>query len=176
MFDFGLQQEDLVEIDWPVRSAAMYGISRIDDPDHRTHAWRVSLRRRGQMLVKNFPDKKHGGKRKALQLAKQHRDSLLAKHPPLSRVEFASALRSNNKSGVSGVCLVSCKYYLVSGAERRIWYWEATWPTSPGEHINQRFSVSQYGKQRAFEMACHARLVGMKKVKGVFWATAKGLR
>ena len=46
------------------KTRAMYGISRIDDYVHRTHAWRVSLCRRGKRLVKNFPDKKHGGKNK----------------------------------------------------------------------------------------------------------------
>lgn len=155
------------------RNPAMYGISRIDDPTHRTHAWRVSLRRRGEGLVKNFPDKKYGGKQKALAFAKQHRDKMVAKHPPLSRVEFANALRSNNKSGVTGVCLVSCKYFLSDGTERRIWYWEASWPTTPGEHINQRFSCAIYGKEKAFELACRARRKGLREVEGIFWATER---
>ena len=43
------------------KTTAMYGISRIDDDSDRTHAWRVSLRRRGKALVKNFADKKYGG-------------------------------------------------------------------------------------------------------------------
>jgi hypothetical protein len=34
------------------QSNAMYGISRIDDEKHRTHAWRVSLRRQGKMHIK----------------------------------------------------------------------------------------------------------------------------
>lgn len=152
----------------------MYGISRVDDPIHRTYAWRVSLRRRGKALVRNFPDKKHGGKGKALQAAKAHRDQLLIKYPPITRVEFANRLRSNNKSGVSGVCLVACKYYLSDGTERCIWYWEASWPTTPGEHINKRFSVSAYGKEGAFEMACRARRSGLRKVKGTFWAAERG--
>lgn len=152
----------------------MYGISRIDDETHRTHAWRVSLRRRGKMLVKNFPDRKFKGKGKALQAAKAHRDALLQRYPPLSRVEFAKVKRRNNKSGVTGVCLVCCKYYLADGTEKRLWYWEASWPTSPGQHINQRFSCAIHGKQRAFEMACQARRRGLRQVRGVFWAAERG--
>jgi hypothetical protein len=153
----------------------MYGISRVDDPAHRTHAWRVSLRRKGKALVKNFPDKKWGGKRKALQLAKQYRDELLVKYPPISRIEFASTRRRNNTSGVTGVCLVTCKYRLANGAERRAMYWEAIWPTVPGGHINKRFSVATYGKEKAFELAHMARRKGLRKVEGVFWAAERGL-
>lgn len=151
----------------------MYGISRIDDPLHRTHAWRVSLRRRGAALVKNFPDLKYGGKKKALDAAKLHRDKMIAKHPPLSRIEFANTPRRNNKSGVTGVCLVACKYYLADGTERCLWYWEASWPTTPGQHINQRFSCQIHGREKAFEMACRARRKGLREVDGIFWATER---
>lgn len=155
------------------RNTAMYGISRVDDPEHRTHAWRVSLRRRGEALVRNFPDKKFGGKKKALDAAREQRDAWMAKYPPLSRVEFANARRRNNKSGVTGVCLVGCKYYLADGTERCLWYWEASWPTTPGNHINQRFSCQIYGHEKAFEMACRARKKGLREVDGIFWATER---
>ena len=52
------------------KSRVMYGISRIDDDIHRSHAWRVSLSRRGKRYVKNFADKKCDGKMKALAAAK----------------------------------------------------------------------------------------------------------
>ena len=153
----------------------MYGISRIDDPIHYTHAWRVSLRRRGKALVKNFPDKKHGGKRKALQLARQFRDELIAKHPPITRTEVARKLQKNNRSGVSGVCRFASVYWLADGRQRRNWYWEAIWPTSPGKSETKRFSEKKYGKEGAFTMACEAREKGLAKVKGVFWAAERGV-
>jgi hypothetical protein len=156
------------------KNAASYGISRVDDPTHRTHAWRVSLRRRGKALVRNFPDIKWGGKRKALQAAREFRDRLLKKFPPLSRAEFAQSPRINNKSGVTGVCLVACKYRLVNGKERCLWYWEAIWPTAPGEHANKRFSVANHGSAKAFELACDARRLGLRKVRGAFWASERG--
>jgi hypothetical protein len=58
-------------------SFVMYGISRIEDEQYRTHAWRVSLRRHGIMHVRNFADKKCGGKHKALRLARAYRDEVI---------------------------------------------------------------------------------------------------
>ncbi|WIO75559.1 hypothetical protein QP938_06570 [Porticoccaceae bacterium LTM1] len=153
----------------------MYGISRIDDPFYYTFAWRVSLRRRGKTLVKNFPDKKHGGKGKALKLAKQYRDELVAKHPPITRSEVARKLQKNNKSGVSGVCRFASVYWLADGRQRKTWYWEAIWPTAPGQSETKRFSEKKFGKEGAFAMACHARELGLAKLKGVYWAAERGL-
>jgi hypothetical protein len=140
------------------------------------HAWRVSLHRRGKNLVKTFPDKKHGGKRKALQNAKQHRDELLTLYPPLTRMEFVGTLRRNNISGVPGVCLVHCKYHLVDGEQRHLLYWEAICPTKPGKHVNRRFSVALHGDAKAFELACEARQESLNKLEGVFWAAERGVR
>ena len=152
----------------------MYGISRIDDNRYHTHAWRVSLRRRGKSLVKNFPDKKHSGKHEALQLAKSYRDKLLAEHPPLSRKEFSSTIRSNNNSGISGVYKFAKKYTLANSQEVESWYWEAHWPTDRGESKSERFSVNKYGDEIARAMAIRTRNIGMEAVKGAFWASERG--
>lgn len=155
------------------RSKAMYGISRIDDDIHRTHAWRVSLRRQGKMFVKNFPDKKHGGKRKALLMAKDYRDYLVQTCPPTTRKQFCSVLRRNNKTGISGVCTYSKPYVLKDGTVKEIWYWEATWPGENGESVSVNFSVNTYGDTVARHMAIRAREQGLKKVEGVFWASER---
>jgi len=152
----------------------MYAVSRIDDDRYHTHAWRVSLRRRGKSLVKNFPDKKHSGKANALRLAKAYRDKLLAEHPPLSRREFSSTIRSNNNSGISGVCKFSKKYILANSKEIESWYWEAHWPTERGESKSERFSVNKYGDEIARAMAIRTRNNGMEAVEGVFWASERG--
>ena len=81
------------------RSKALYGISRIDDDTHRSHAWRFKLTRRGEIFIKNFPDKSWGGKQKALMAAKQHRDKFLAANPPISRKEVCAIIRRNNSYG-----------------------------------------------------------------------------
>lgn len=152
----------------------MYGISRIDDDVYRTHAWRVSLRRRGKGHVKNFPDKKYGGKRKALQLAKKYRDEIIAKYPPLTRKEFSSIIRANNNSGTTGVYRYAKRYNLANGQEIETWYWEAHWPTERGKYKSVRFAVSEFGEDIARAKALRARKRGMQAVEGVFWASERG--
>ncbi len=147
----------------------MYGISRIDDEDYRTHAWRVSLRRRHVMYVRNFADKKYGGKRKALRLAQAYRDELIRKNPPLSRKEYSGIRRRNNRTGVVGVCRYSKRYTLNDGTVRHSWYWEAIWPTTLGKSEIVRFSVNKFGEAGAFNRARAARVRGFKQIDGVFW-------
>jgi len=154
----------------------MYGITRIDDNSYYTHAWRVSLRRRGKSLVKNFPDKKHGGKRDALAAAKKYRDQLLEQYPPLTRKEFASIRRRNNKTGITGVYRYAKKYRLADGRENECWYWEAHWPTESGQHESVSYSVNNYGEDLARRLAIRARERGVNQVQGVFWASERGER
>jgi hypothetical protein len=157
-----------------IRNPAMYGISRIDDDYHNTHAWRVSLRRRGKALVKNFPDKKYGGKPDALAAARKYRDQLLEQYPPLTRKEFASLRRRNNKSGITGVYRYAKKYRLADGREREHCYWEAHWPTEAGCYESVRYSVNNYGEDLARRHAVRARERGLSQVQGVFWASERG--
>jgi len=153
------------------KSKVRYGITRIDDEIYRTHAWRVSLRRHGFMHVKNFPDKKCGGKRKALQQAKLHRDELLVKYPAMTRQHFCSIIRSNNKSGISGVYTYSKPYLLRDGTVKESWYWEANWPNKAHQSVSARFSVKQFGEKVAKRMAIQARKQGLDAVSGHFWAS-----
>jgi hypothetical protein len=155
-------------------SSAMYGISRIDDINYRTHAWRVSLRRQGTLHVKNFPDKKHSGKGKALKLAKEFRDALLLKYPPITRQQFCSVIRANNKTGISGVYTYSKSYMLSNGTVKKTWYWEANWPDENHQSVSVCFSVKIYGEDLAKQMAIRAREEGLGSVKGFFWASERG--
>jgi hypothetical protein len=156
------------------KSKAMYGISRIDDDVYRTHAWRISLCRRGKRHVKNFADKKWGGKGRALQHAKQYRDALLREYPPLSRKEFCSILRRNNTSGITGVCKYAKSFTLKNGRIKESWYWEATWPTQQGEQTHLTFSVNEYGEEMARQLAIRARKRGMRALQGYYWASGRG--
>lgn len=152
----------------------MYGVSRIDDDKHFTHAWRVSLRRRGKLLVKNFPDKKYEGRRNALNAALAYRDGLLAEHPPITRKEFAEVRRRNNTSGVTGVYRYAKPYKLADGRQKEIWYWEAHWPTESGHHQKVSFAVNRYGEDLARQLAIRARMSGLRQVQGVYWASERG--
>lgn len=87
-----------------------YGLSRIDDKTYREHAWRVSLRRHGKGYVRNFPDRKYGGQLRALQEARRYRDHIVCQNPPITRSEFCRIKRSNNTSGISGVCSYAKRY------------------------------------------------------------------
>ncbi|MGA9573200.1 MAG: AP2 domain-containing protein [Lysobacterales bacterium] len=151
-----------------------YGISRFDDDIRNTHGWRVSLRRYGKMLVENFPDKKYGGQKRALQLARQYRDELLGKFPPISRREVCQIKRSNNKSGISGVCTYAKSYKLRDGTVKETRYWEASWPGDDGKNVSINFSVNKYGEELARSMAVRARMRGLEGVEGPFWVCERG--
>ena len=152
-----------------------YGISRYDDDIRKSHGWRVSLLRRGNRLVENFPDKKHGGRQKALKSAQRFRDELLEKFPPISRIEVCQIRRSNNTSGISGVCTYAKSYKLKDGTIRETRYWEATWPTQDGKNASVNFSVRKFGEEMARSMAIRARLRGLEGVEGPFWVSERGL-
>jgi len=51
----------------------MPGISRIDQPSHRTHGFFVRVSFHGDIFSGFFSDKKYGGKRMALSAAKHFR-------------------------------------------------------------------------------------------------------
>ncbi|MEH6590883.1 MAG: AP2 domain-containing protein [Halioglobus sp.] len=152
-----------------------YGISRIDDDVNHTHAWRVSLRRYGKRHVKNFPDRKYGDGEKALTSARAYRDDFLMTHPPISRKEVCSVKRSNNKSGVTGVCSYAKRYQRRDGTIKENWYWEASWPSARGDHIKEVFSVNTYGDEIARQMAIRARQEGLSSLEGAFWSSERGL-
>jgi len=151
-----------------------YGISRFDDDIRMTHGWRVSLRRHGNRLVENFPDKKYGGRWRALRLAQQFRDELLGKFPPISRKEVCLIKRSNNTSGISGVCTYAKRYKLKDGTLKETWYWEANWPAAEGKNVSINFSVKKYGDELARSMAIRARQKGLEGVDGPFWVSERG--
>jgi hypothetical protein len=152
-----------------------YGISRIDDTKNRTHAWRVSLRRHGRRHVKNFPDRKWGGAQDAFTEAKQYRDQLISAHSPITRKEVCAIKRSNNKSGISGVCTYAKRYPRSDGSLKENWYWEASWPGERGRSCKAIFSVATYGQEMARQMAIRARKNGLEGIEGVIWCSEPGL-
>jgi len=155
-------------------SKAMYGISRIDNDAFRTHAWRVKLVRRGQVYFKNFPDKRFGGKAKALREARTYRDDLLLKHPPISRKEFCAIRRRNNRTGITGVYRYAKSFVLKNGKVKKSWYWEATWPIGKSQQTHQSFSVNEFGEAKAKRLAIQAREEALADISGHYWASARG--
>jgi hypothetical protein len=127
-----------------------YGISRIDQPDKKNHGFYVRITHDGKTNQKYFPDKASGSKKKALALAKAHRDEIVAKLPKDKRDSIAQRRTKIKQSGVTGVTHVVAK---ASGGKKSYEYWQAAWTESDGKRGTTKFSVSRYGDTEALEMA-----------------------
>ena len=146
---------------------AMYGITRVDHAGSRTHAWRVTIQRQGKIHVGHYSDGVFGGKQKALAAAKKFRDSLLSKHPPLTRRDYCSILRRNNRSGLAGVSYHAEVIETGHGpVERR--FWIARLPLEPWRTKLVKFSVAKYGAEEAFRRAVKARTEALERLAGHF--------
>ncbi|GMQ96390.1 MAG: hypothetical protein BMS9Abin15_0059 [Gammaproteobacteria bacterium] len=134
-------------------------IQRIDTETNSTHCWVVVVQRRSKIYRKMFSDGVYGGKRKALQNAIIWRDKIIAKYPPLSKKQYITIKRKNNKSGVPGVCRFQ---------KHGRWHWVTSWATGVGKSKQLAFSSDEYGEEKAFKKACAARRKAVKQVSGVF--------
>ena len=141
----------------------MKGISRIDSG--ATHGWFVRGYRNRKTVSKFFADRKHGGKGKALLLAKSHRDELhadIAATPKAERKRRVVAVDSRNSTGEIGVALITR-----TGGNGVVQdYYIATWRPEPNQQRSKSFSVSKYGKSSAFERAKQLRRKMMREIHG----------
>jgi hypothetical protein len=145
----------------------MYGITRVDHEGSRTHAWRVTIQRQGKIHVGHFSDGVYGGRQKALGAAKEYRDDLLAKYPPLTRKQYCAILRRNNRSGLAGVSFHAEVIETDHGpVERR--FWIARLPLQPWRTKLVKFSVAKYGAEEAFRRAVKARMDALSGLSGNF--------
>ena len=146
----------------------IYGVTRVDNEDSRTHGWLVTIQRRGVIFRKQFSDGVLGGKARSLAAAKAFRDEIVAKHPPLSKREHAEILKKSNKSGVVGVCrYCASETGQKVDAEKR-WFWVASWVLSDGRAKRIKFSVKKYGEEGAFKKAVKARRSAIREMAGNF--------
>ena len=133
-----------------------YGLYRVED--HRRALWRVEIYRRGETHIVEFPDHAYGSSQAARAAAACHRDTLLAQLPPTTMREWATKIRSNNTSGVSGVCRIDLRQKLRNGSVSVRPYWLATFNGKHSGRTGSRmFSVAKYGEQGAYERAVQAR-------------------
>jgi hypothetical protein len=132
----------------------MVGISRIDQPEKRTHGYFVRLTRNGKTYPAFFGDKTHGGKRRALEAAQTHYQKLLRKHGRISRRAWSQILRRKGASGINGIRKITVTRS----------YWVAHWRPRTGAHKWKSFSVHKYGDQRAKALAIKARKTGLRKM------------
>jgi len=145
------------------RSSRTPGISRIDQPDKRTHGFFVRLQRRGKTYSAFFTDQKHGGRKRALAAAQKHHRKLLAKWGPPARKSrrwWAEIPRRKGSSDIVGLQLKKVRRH---GEVRK--FWVATW--SPKPHVSRRkeFAIWKYGSRKARQLAVRARHAGLRSMQ-----------
>ncbi|MFW5883065.1 MAG: AP2 domain-containing protein [Verrucomicrobiota bacterium] len=139
------------------------GISRIDSGS--THGWFVRGYRNGKTYSKLFSDRKCGGKRKALDMAREYRDQLLeelSKIPSKPRGRRLVYRDARNTTGVLGVCRTSKKS--ANGTVNDCY--SVSWRPEPGVQKCTSFSIRKYGEEKAFQMAVAHRRKMMKEIYG----------
>ena len=139
------------------------GISRIDQPSHRTHGFFLRASRHGKIFSGFFADKTYGGRAQALAAAQEHRLKLLKiVGLPLhkSRRLNAEIVRRLGRSGIYGV-------QRVINRKARPWrkYWVATWSPEPYVARRKMFSIRKFGEEQARQMAIRARRAGVGSMK-----------
>jgi len=143
----------------------MYAITRIDTESNGTHAWTVTIQRRGRIHHRYFTDGVYGGKRQACQAAIAYRDELLHTLRPLSRRGFCSIRKKNNRSGLVGVTRI-VRVHRRNGHVWQADFWVAQWPIERERSRQKKFSVKKYGERGAFVLAVKARRAAVKRVQG----------
>lgn len=131
-------------------------ITRIDHEQSRTHAWRVTLQRKNEIVVRAFSDGLYGGKRKALRAAVEYRDLLIAEYSVVEHhIWVRNRLRKNNTSGIPGVG----RYDVLANPNtgRREVFWLACWTDEHGVSRKRKFHVVQRGETQAKRLAIAER-------------------
>jgi hypothetical protein len=132
-----------------------YAISRIDQPASGTHGWQVRIARGGRRISKFFSDARWGGAEAGFEAAREFRNRLVEDLPAADRPAAEGKLTRRNVSGVVGVSRI-----VVRTIATRYVFWQATWSPEPGVRRRVKFSITRYGEERAFELACRARREG----------------
>lgn len=118
------------------------------------------MQRRGKKTQRYFSDDGYGGKRAALQAAKEFRDDLEAGLHKFTTRELSCRPSVRNQSGVVGVRLHQQKD-MRGEFEYYYWYWVAQWTDGRGRRKTRSFSVHQHGDEEAYRLACDARRKGV---------------
>lgn len=141
-------------------------IIRVDHEASRTHAWRVTLQRHNEIVVKYFSDSIYGGKRKALKAAGEYRSELLRRYSPYAHAVWVrTRLRRNNRSGIPGVGRYEECTNPKTGHIRE--FWLASWVNEHGVSRKRKFTVSCHGERHAKRLAVTERERQLSRVCAV---------
>lgn len=121
--------------------------------------WEVRLVRGGTTHLKQFYFRAFGGREEAFAHAQAWRDEVVRGHPPASRRERASRVRSNNTSGISGVSLQRDR-------EGRPLLWLASTYLGPGNVLRKAFSLGRWGAE-ARNLAIAERQIQLGQMNGL---------
>lgn len=122
-------------------------IKRIDST--KTHGWQVHVRRGGELRTKLFSDRICGGKKKALDAAKKHRDKLLKDMAHLAKPLWKIDRTPKTNTGYLGCSYT--EYKNSSGKKRGVI--TVTVRESLGKPVNRKFSVDKLGYDDALKKA-----------------------
>jgi len=137
-------------------------ITRVDTDSNGTHAWRVTIQRRNEIVVRPFSDGVHGGKAKALKAAQAFRDEMLGEmHSPDFVVWRRNRKRVNNTSGVVGVGRYVSRHVHEGRVIERP-SWQAFWTDESGRRVSRKFSVAVHGEKQARLLAIECRRRGTR--------------
>ena len=126
--------------------------------------WQVKINRRGQRHEPYFSDSVYGGKQPALAAAMKARDKLDRQCPPYTRLERAQRVTRRTKSGVPGVRLLEV-HRNVGLRKQTYLFAVASWCPRPGMIKRRAFSVSKFGRRKAWQLAVAARQQGLRQMK-----------
>jgi hypothetical protein len=142
------------------------GISRIDQPERKTHGWYVRVTFNGQRRVKFFSDEANGGKEKALEAAVRFRNRAEKELNKPRTDRLVIARNPRNRSGIMGVQRKTKVVHTPAGERVTDNVYEITWNPSPGEVRRAWVSIDEYGEEAAFRKACAIRREKEKEMYG----------
>jgi predicted metalloprotease len=139
------------------------GVIRIDSDS--THGWQVRVYRHGKTYSRLFSDRKCGGRDEAFVAAVAFRDELEQEVMALPEAEPKRRLIRHNKNNATGVLGIS-RTFKRDRHGRRHEVYAVSWNPDAGRARGTSFSISKYGDDTAFKMACRLRFQKMKEIHG----------
>jgi hypothetical protein len=133
------------------------GISRIDQPERKTHGWYVRVRFNGKQCAKFFSDESNGGREEALEEAVRFRNRAEQELGKPRTDRLVIARNPRNRSGIMGVQRKTKRIKTETGERVTRNVYEVTWNPEPGKLCRTWVSIDEYGEEAALRRACAIR-------------------
>lgn len=133
------------------------GVSRIDQPERKTHGWYVRVRFNGVQRAKFFSDEVHGGRDKSLEQAVNYRNKAEQELGKPRTERLVIARNPRNRSGFTGIQRKTKIVKTEDGERVSRNVYEVTWSPEPGRLCRTWVSIDEYGEEAALRKACAIR-------------------